>query len=66
MATATSEGQVTPPSQDVRALKGLLAPPKKPVSIGDMKTVIRSRGTNRIATPPMTDYNPKQEKCHES
>ncbi|RMH37306.1 MAG: AbrB/MazE/SpoVT family DNA-binding domain-containing protein [Nitrospirae bacterium] len=35
---------LVPAALDVRALKGILPPPKKPVTIEKMKKVIRKRG----------------------
>lgn len=38
---------LVPAVVDVRELKGILPPPKKPVSIEKMKKVIRKRGAGR-------------------
>jgi AbrB family looped-hinge helix DNA binding protein len=38
---------IKPANDDVRALKGLLRKPVKPVSISDMNAVIRTRGGGR-------------------
>lgn len=38
---------IKPAIDDVRSLKGLLRRPAKPVSISEMNTVIRTRGSGR-------------------
>jgi antitoxin PrlF len=38
---------IKPAIDDVRSLKGLLRKPTKPVSIEDMKAVVRARGAGR-------------------
>ena len=38
---------IKPALDDVRSLKGLLRRPAKPVSISEMNTVIRTRGSGR-------------------
>ncbi len=38
---------IKPAVNDVRSLKGLLRKPSKPVSVEDMKAVIRRRGAGR-------------------
>jgi antitoxin PrlF len=44
---ADGEFSIRPAVADVRSLKGLLRKPAKPVSIEDMKKVIRLRGAGR-------------------
>jgi AbrB family looped-hinge helix DNA binding protein len=44
---AHGEFVIRPAVSDVRSLKGLLRKPAKPVSIEDMKKVIRLRGAGR-------------------
>ena len=44
---ATGEFALKPATEDVRALKGLVRRPSKPVSIGAMNAAIRRRGSAR-------------------
>jgi len=44
---AAGEFLIRPAVVDVRSLKGLLRKPAKPVSVEDMKKVIRLRGAGR-------------------
>ena len=44
---ADGEYAIKPAIDDVRSLKGLLRKPSKPVSVEDMNTAIRTRGTGR-------------------
>jgi AbrB family looped-hinge helix DNA binding protein len=38
---------IRPAAHDVRSLKGLLRKPAKPISVDDMNTAVRARGTRR-------------------